>query len=116
MARLDIEVARVLSWVGEEERRYCDTISKIKLDDPHLAIKLEGRLNYIRIVHAGIRRDISHLNSLKGYRPQFQLSDGCTTVEEGIDSNEDEAVDDDEENRQIDDMEQVLIGISWLES
>lgn len=69
--RVEVEVARLRSWMDKEEAIYVKVIEEqLPISQP-LAYELKTRLALVRQAHSRIRRDLERIPSITGYKAGF---------------------------------------------
>src|SRR6201999_3296905 len=74
ITRVNVEVARLRSWMEQEELIYQRTLDKCSVQSPPLAMELSRRLELVHQAHRRIRRDLERIPSISGYKPGFMYT------------------------------------------
>lgn len=71
--RAEVEVARLQSWMEEEERVFRRAMDRTAQEQPMVSEELRRRLDNLRQTHNRIRQDLARIRNVPGYTPSFML-------------------------------------------
>lgn len=91
ITRVEVEVARLRSWIEKEEALYSETLKTLSERDKGLAGELSRRFTHLKHAHSRIRHDLNRIHGIYNYKPSFTYSAMSSHINAAPDDAEEDA-------------------------
>lgn len=115
--RVEVEVARLRSWMDMEEALYSRVLKEAESSDKDLAGELARRTTRLHRAHRKMRDDLDRISTIYQHRPSFVYkgNEARVRIQREAEEESDDNQDDDEEGKQAE-IDNFLEGIASLDS